>query len=196
MPSWDLTPHQLCDLELLANGAFAPLPGFMARPDFESVCARMRLADGTLWPIPITLDVPESVARSAKPGEPLALRDPEGVLLAVLWVEDAWQIDRAAKAQAVYGTLDRRHPAVHRLFERHNGWAVGGRIEAVELPRHYDFLELRRTPAEVRAEFARRGWRKVVAFQTRNPLHRAHHALTLRAAHELGPACSSPGGRR
>ena len=184
--SWDLTPRQLCDLELLANGAFAPLTGFLGRADFESVCERMRLADGALWPIPILLDVEERFAAGLERGEPLVLRDAEGVPLAVLWVEEAWELDLDAKAQAVYGTLDPAHPAVDHLKSRAHPWAVGGRIEALELPRHYDFLALRRTPAEVRAEFARRGWHQVVAFQTRNPLHRAHHALTLRAARELG----------
>jgi sulfate adenylyltransferase len=184
-PCWDLTPRQLCDLELLLNGAFSPLRGFMGRADFESVCGSMRLADGTLWPIPITADVPEELARRLAPGSPLALRDPEGVLLAVLHVEETWPIDREAKAQAVYGTLDRKHPGVDHLFTRVNGWGVGGRVEGVQLPAHYDFAHLRPTPAELRQEFARLGWRRVVAFQTRNPMHRAHHALTQRAAHAV-----------
>jgi sulfate adenylyltransferase len=185
-PSWDLTPRQICDLELLLNGAFAPLSGFLNREDFQNVCDRLRLADGALWPMPITLDVTEAVASALRPGDPLVLRDPEGVPLAILWMEEAWRIDREAKAQAVFGTLDRRHPGVDHLYTRSNDWAVGGRLEGLDSPRHYDFVELRRTPAEMRAEFARRGWQRVVAFQTRNPLHRAHHALTLRAARELG----------
>ena len=184
-PSWDLTPRQICDLELLLNGAFAPLTGFLDQTDFQSVCDRLRLADGTLWPMPITLDVTEAVASALRPGDPLVLRDPEGVPLAILWAEEAWRIDREAKARAVFGTLDRRHPGVDHLYTRSNDWAVGGRLEGLESPRHYDFVELRRTPAEMRAEFARRGWQRVVAFQTRNPLHRAHHALTLRAAREV-----------
>jgi sulfate adenylyltransferase len=184
--SWDLTPRQICDLELLLNGAFAPLSGFLNRADFDGVCERMRLADGALWPMPITLDVTEEIARSLHPGDPLVLRDPEGVPLAILWMSESWLIDRAAKARAVYGTLDRRHPGVDHLYTRANDWAVAGRVEGLEAPRHYDFLELRQTPAQVRAEFARRGWQRVVAFQTRNPLHRAHYALTLRAARELG----------
>jgi sulfate adenylyltransferase len=184
-PSWDLTPRQLCDLELLQNGAFSPLAGFMNRRDFESVCGSMRLADGTLWPIPVTLDVTGEAARDLSPGSPLALRDPEGVLLAVLTVDDVWEIDREAKATAVYGTTDRTHPGVAHLFERTNNFGVGGRLEGLEPPRHYDYVQLRHTPAELRATFARLGWRKVVAFQTRNPLHRAHVELTLRAAREL-----------
>ena len=119
------------------------------------------------------------------PGQPLALRDPEGGLLAALWVGDVWELDRAAKATAVYGTLDRRHPGVEHLFTRTNNWAVAGRLEGVRSPAHYDFPAERRTPREMRADFARLGWRRVIAFQTRNPMHRAHHALTLRAAQDL-----------
>jgi sulfate adenylyltransferase len=145
----------------------------------------MRLKDGTLWPIPITLDVTEEIAAGLEPEAALALRDPEGVMLAVLRVEDTWKIDREAKSQGVYGTLDRKHPGVAHLFERTNNYGVGGRLEGLQLPSHYDFVRLRRTPAGLRREFSRLGWRDVVAFQTRNPMHRAHFELTLRAAREL-----------
>jgi sulfate adenylyltransferase len=184
LPSWDLTERQLCDLELLLDGALSPLSGFLGSRDFAAVCASMRLADGTLWPIPITLDVTDELAGGLGPGARLALRDPEGVLLAVLTVDDLWAIDRDAKAQAVYGTRDRTHPGVAHLYERTNNAAVGGAVEGVERPRHYDFVRLRHTPAEVRERFRRLGWRKVIAFQTRNPMHRAHFELTLRAARE------------
>lgn len=182
-PSWDLTPRQICDLELLLNGAFSPLTGFLGRADFDAVAAEMRLADGTLWPIPITLDVSEEIARGAE-NEPLVLRDPEGVPLAILHVEDVWELDREAKAQAVFGTVDQAHPGVAHIFQRTNNYAVGGRLEGLQLPSHYDFPTLRHTPAELRERFSRLGWRKVVAFQTRNPMHRAHFELTLRAARE------------
>ena len=182
--SWDLTPRQLCDLELLMNGGFSPLESFLGREDFEAVCSTMRLADGTLWPLPITLDITEEVADKVSPGEPLALRDPEGTMLAVLWLDDRWELDRESKAKAVYGTLDRKHPGVAHLFERTNNIAVGGRLEGVELPFHYDFVRLRLTPQQVRNRFSKLGWKKVVAFQTRNPMHRAHFELTLRAARE------------
>jgi sulfate adenylyltransferase len=181
-PSWDLTPRQLCDVELLLSGGFSPLRGFMARADYEAVCGTARLADGTLWPIPITLDVPEAVAGPLGAGRPLALRDPEGVLLAALHVEDVWRPDRMAEAAAVFGTTDAEHPGVAHLATRTHPVYVGGRLEGVRLPAHYDFRALRRTPAELRADFQRLGWRRVVAFQTRNPLHRAHQELTLRAA--------------
>lgn len=185
-PSWTLGPRQLCDFELLVVGGFSPLRGFMARADYESVCTDMRLADRTLWPIPITLDVPQEVAAGLAPGASLALRDPEGVMLAVLHVDDVWQPDRAVEAQAVYGTTSRHHPGVAWLLDRSHAWYVGGTIEAIQPPTHYDFRSLRLTPADVREEFRRLGWSRVVAFQTRNPMHRAHYELTRRAAVETG----------
>ncbi len=183
--SWDLTPRQLCDLELLGNGGFSPLRGFMARADYESVCSRMRLADGVLWPMPITLDVKEELAGKLNKGDALALRDPEGVMLAALQVEDVWKPDPAAEAQAVFGTVDPEHPGVGHLLARSYPYYVGGRLELVELPIHYDYRSLRLTPAELRAEFVRLGWRRIIGFQTRNPMHRAHQELTLRAARSL-----------
>lgn len=182
-PSWDLTPAQICDLELLLNGGFSPLSGFMTRADYEPVRDSMRLADGSLWPIPITLDVPQALAQTLAPGGRLALRDAEGVMLAVLQVDDVWQPDIEAEAAVVFGTTDRLHPGVAAL-QRAHPWRAGGTVQGLQLPTHYDFRALRLTPAEVRAEFERRGWRRVVAFQTRNPLHRAHQALTLRAARQ------------
>jgi sulfate adenylyltransferase len=181
-PSWDLTGRQLCDVELLLNGGFSPLRGFMTKADYEGVCKNMKLASGILWPMPITLDVTEAFAQTLKPGSKVALRDPEGVMLGVLNVEEIWQPDREAEAKAVFGTTSKVHPGVNYLLNIGNPWYVGGKIEGTQLPSHYDFKNLRLTPAEQRAEFARLGWRKVVAFQTRNPMHRAHVELTFRAA--------------
>lgn len=181
-PSWDLTPRQLCDLELLTNGAFSPLRGFLTRADYDQVCSKLRLADGTLWPMPITLDVSRETAEELEPGSTLALRDPEGVMLAVLHVSDIWEPDKEAEAIQVFGTSNPEHPGVAHLLNAAGPVYVGGRVEALQLPVHYDFKELRKTPAEVRAEFARKGWTRVVAFQTRNPMHRAHVELTMRAA--------------
>ena len=127
--SWDLTPRQLCDIELRMNGGFSPLRGFLGRADFDSVCSDMRLADGTLWPLPITLDITDELAEKLSPGTPLVLRDPEGLAIAVLHVEEQWQLQREEKAQAVYGTLDRKHPGVAHLFDRTNNVAVAGRLE-------------------------------------------------------------------
>jgi sulfate adenylyltransferase len=183
-PSWDLTARQLCDLELLLNGGFSPLRGFMGHADYEGVCSDMRLkSGGVIWPMPITLDVTEDFAKKLQPGSSkVALRDPEGVMLAVLHVDEVWQPDRQAEAKAVFGTTSAAHPGVDYLLNRGNGWYVGGKLEGVQEPSHYDFKALRFTPAELRAEFSRMGWRRVVAFQTRNPMHRAHVEVTFRAA--------------
>ena len=184
-PSHDLTPRQICDLELLAGGGFSPLTGFLGRRDYDKVCAEMRLADGTLWPVPITLDVPEALAASLAAGSQLALRDEEGVMVAALDVEDVWQPDREAEAAAVFGATNPEHPGVAHLLDRTQPCYVGGKVTAVQPVTHYDYRLLRHTPAELRAEFSKLGWTKVVAFQTRNPMHRAHQELTLRAAKEV-----------
>jgi sulfate adenylyltransferase len=184
LPSWDLTTRQLCDLELLMSGAFSPLTGFLGKADYESVCTRMRLGNQTLWPIPITLDVtaPFVAESQAKSGSRIALRHPEGMVLAILTVSDVWTPDRKAEAERVFGTLDDSHPGVFQLLNEANPVYVGGRIEGIEAPPHHTFASLRYTPAEMRAAFRKRGWTKVVAFQTRNPMHRAHVELTKRAA--------------
>jgi sulfate adenylyltransferase len=183
--SWSLTPRQMCDLELLLNSGFSPLTGFLTPEDYDGVCREMRLVDGTLWPIPITLDVTEDMADQLESGTILYLRDPEGVMLAALRVEDLWKPDLEQEAEQVYGTTNPEHPAVDYLDRKSHPVYVGGTLEGVERPHHYDFIPLRHTPAELRSEFADLGWRKVVAFQTRNPMHRAHVELTLRAARDL-----------
>ncbi|MBA2337394.1 MAG: sulfate adenylyltransferase, partial [Acidimicrobiia bacterium] len=185
-PSWDLTDRQVCDLELLVNGSFSPLRGFLGRSDYESVVADMRLADGTLWPMPITLDISEEAAEGLAPGMSLALRDAEGVMLAVVAIDDVWRPDKEAEAKGVFGTTSTEHPGVAYLMNRAGPIYIGGRVEGVQLPVHYDFHSLRKTPAQVRAEFAANGWDRVVAFQTRNPMHRAHVELTMRAAASTG----------
>ena len=184
-PSFDLTPRQLCDLELLLNGGFSPLRGFLNKADYTSVCADMRLADGTLWPMPIMLDIPEELGSRLSAGSMLVLRDPEGVMIAALDIEDVWEPDREAEAQAVFGTTNREHPGVAQLLDRTNPYYVGGTIVGFDPVTHYDYRLLRHTPAELRAEFGKLGWTKVVAFQTRNPMHRAHQELTLRASKEV-----------
>ena len=184
-PSHDLTPRQSCDLELLLGGGFSPLTGFMPRRDYDRVCAEMRLAAGALWPLPITLDVSEELAARLAPGARLALRDPEGVMLAALQVEDVWRPDREAEAEAVFGTANREHPGVAHLLDGTQPYYVGGTLTGVEPVTHYDYRLLRHSPRELRAEFAKLGWTRVVAFQTRNPMHRAHQELTLRAAKEV-----------
>src|SRR5450755_2807910 len=155
-PSWDLTARQLCDLELLMSGGFSPLRGFMNRADYEGVCHNMRLASGVLWPMPITLDVTEEFAKKLTGGSSkVALRDAEGVMLAVLHVEEVWQADRAAEAKAVFNSTSKAHPGADYAMNKSNPWYVGGRVEGLQSPPHYDFRTLRFTPAELRAEFAR-----------------------------------------
>ena len=184
LPSWDLTERQMCDLELLMNGGFAPLKGFLGQRDHEGVCRDMRLADGTLWPIPVTLDVSEEFAEGLEPGQDIALRDAEGVILAIMSLTDIWRPDKAAEAATVYGADDIAHPAVRYLHEVAGPVNLGGPVTGIEPPTHYDFKARRDTPNELRAFFRKVGWKRIVAFQTRNPLHRAHQELTFRAARE------------
>lgn len=184
LPSWDLTPRQICDLELLMNGGFHPLKGFMGQADYDGVVANMRLANGALFPIPITLDVSEAFADKVEPGQDIALRDQEGVILAILSISDKWVPNKAVEAEKVFGADDLAHPAVNYLHNQAGKVYLGGPITGIQQPVHYDFKARRDTPNELRALFRKLGWRKVVAFQTRNPLHRAHQELTFRAARE------------
>lgn len=184
LPSWDLTPRQICDLELLLNGGFAPLDGFLGEGDYHSVVETLRLENGALWPIPVTLDVSEAFAAKIAAGDRVALRDQEGVLLAILDVSSVWTPDKAREATLVFGSNDLAHPAARYLHDRAGPCYVGGRVTGVQTPTHYDFRHLRHTPNELKRLFAKMGWRRVVAFQTRNPLHRAHYELTFRAARQ------------
>ena len=182
--SWDLTARQVCDLELLMNGGFYPLKGFMSEADYDGVVKEMRLADGGLWPMPINLDVPEDFAAKVEPGQDIALRDAEGVILAILSISDKWVPNKAVEAAGVYGADDLAHPAVNYLHNTAGKVYLGGPVIGIQHPVHYDFKSRRDTPNELRAYFRKVGWKKVVAFQTRNPLHRAHQELTFRAARE------------
>jgi sulfate adenylyltransferase len=178
-----LEERGLCDLELLAVGGFSPLATFMKKGDYERVVVEQRLADGTLWPLPVVL--PVKPGDGVAEGKPLALRDIYGNLLAFLHVEEIYAIDKKNEAQNAYGTLDAKHPSVAHL-NRQAGHYASGRLEVIRVPPHYDFIALRRTPAELRAHFDSLGWTRIVAFQTRNPLHRAHEELTKRAARHIG----------
>ena len=182
--SWDLTPRQICDLELLMNGGFNPLKGFLSQADYNCVVENMRLADDALWPIPITLDVSQGFADSVELGQHIALRDQEGVILATITVTDSWLPNKAREAEMVFGSDDLAHPAVNYLHNQAGAVYLGGPVTGIQQPVHYDFRGRRDTPNELRAYFHKMGWRRVVAFQTRNPLHRAHHELTFRAAKE------------
>jgi sulfate adenylyltransferase len=185
LPSWDLTQRQLCDLELLLNGAFSPLEGFLGEGDYRGVLESMRLESGVLWPMPITLDVTEAFAGDLREGDSVALRDPEGVLIATLEISSIYRPEKEAEARAVFGTADDTHPGVNYLVNRSHPVYLGGRLRGVDTPTHYDFKHLRDNPQELRERFRKLGWRRVVAFQTRNPMHRAHYELTFRAAREV-----------
>jgi sulfate adenylyltransferase len=185
LPSWDLTMRQLCDIELLLNGGFSPLEGFLGEADYERVLSEMRLTSGVLWPMPITLDVTPQFADSLKEGDVIALRDSEGVLIATMEIESIYRPDRELEAKSVFGTTDTKHPGVNYLMTRSNEVYLGGKLQGVEPPVHYDFKHLRDTPKELRDRFHKLGWRRIVAFQTRNPMHRAHQELTFRAAKEV-----------
>jgi sulfate adenylyltransferase len=147
----------------------------------------MRLADGTVWPMPVCLDVGEEMARSLKKGQPVALRDEEGFMLAILTVGDVWKPDKRREASLVFGTDDpERHPGARDLYEHQAAWYVGGSLEGIHLPMHYDFKELRLTPSETHRRFGQNGWRHVIGFQTEKHLHCAHKEMTLKAAREAG----------
>ena len=182
--SWDLSPRQICDLELLMNGAFNPLKGFLTEEDYDGVVENMRLADGQLWPMPITLDVSQAFADTVKEGQDIALRDQEGVILAILSVASKYTPNKAREAEKVFGADDIAHPAVDYLHNTAGEVYLGGPITGIAPPTLYDFRSRRATPNELRAYFRKMGWRRIVAFQTRNPLHRAHQELTFRAAKE------------
>ncbi|ELR16825.1 sulfate adenylyltransferase [Acanthamoeba castellanii str. Neff] len=182
-----LSQRQVCDLELLLNGGFSPLRGFLNKEDYDSVVDGMRLKSGLLWPMPVTLDVTAEKYRELAKGQRVALLDPkEGIPLAILTVESLWKPDKVKEAVQVFGANDQAHPAVWYLFNKAGDYYVGGSIEGIQLPPHYDFVELRQTPKEIRASMAAKSWSRMVAFQTRNPMHRSHKEITVLAARESG----------
>jgi len=176
-----LDDRQLCDLELLATGAFSPLKGFMTSTDYESVLDRMRLQNGALWPIPICLDIPETKAKTFEAGQSVTLRDPEGFLLAIMEIEDIWPVEVEKEALQIFGTTDHVHPGVQHLYKKSVNFYIGGSLEVLSLPLHFDFKQLRLTPQEVRNIYKRMGWKRVVGFQTAQPVHRPQYELTIKA---------------
>lgn len=177
LPKVNLNNMNLSDLELIATGAMSPLTGFMGQADYERVVREMRLGNNLLWSIPVTLPVDDDVAATIEAGQEIALCE-NGRVLAVMEVTDKFGYDKEREAEMVYGTTDEAHPGVARLFRLGNV-LLGGEIWVVELPAAADeeFPELRHTPAQTRRMFARRGWRRIVGFQTRNPIHRAHEYI-------------------
>ena len=187
LTSFLLTPRQQCDVELLINGGFSPLRGFLNQKDYEGVLEEMRLSDGTLWPIPITFDVSQQKAEELKIGQRITLKDPEDNPLAILTIESIWEPNKAKEAEKVFGSPDDiTHPSINYLFNEAGSHYVGGTLEGIQLPTYYDFTDIRRTPKELRAKFESKGWDIIVGFQTRNPMHRSHRELTVRAAKEAG----------
>ena len=178
LPSLQMSPRVVCDLELLASGGFSPLDRFMGESDFRRVLAEMRLADGTLFPIPVTL--PVAADAGLRVGTDIALRDSMNDLLAIMTIDELYPWDPTDLAERVLGTHDSKHPLVHEMA-RWGRLNASGPIRVLQFPRHYDFQELRRTPAQTREVLAQTGRQNVVAFQTRNPLHRVHEELTKRA---------------
>src|SRR3569833_1093048 len=182
LPSCDLTLRQQAELALLMNGAYSPLSGFMCRADYDAVLETGHLASGELWPLPVTLDIDEALAVKLTPGAALALRDLEGVLFAVLRVDEVWRPDREVEAMRLFGTTDTTHPGVGLLLGKTLAFYVGGRVEGVEAPSYHSFTGLRHSPAELRREFAKRGWTRVAAFHTTVPIHAAQQRVSTRAA--------------
>ena len=184
LKSWTLSDRQLCDIEMILNGGFSPLDGFMNRKDYNSVCEKMRLENNLLWPIPITLDINDELVDTLEINEEIALRDKEGFVIAILTIDDIWTPDKEKEAQQIYQTTDIFHPGVNTLLNETHSTYVGGRLKGIQYPKHYDYPNLRHTPQQLRESFDNWGWNNIIAFQTRNPMHRAHIELTKRALNE------------
>jgi sulfate adenylyltransferase len=182
LPSIQLSDRSVCDLELLATGAFSPLDRFMGQADYACVLGEMRLANGAIFPIPIALPIEPNAELALD--RKIALRNSKNELLALMTVEEIYEWDLAETAQNAFGTQDLRHPLVAEMH-RYGKLNISGALEVVQLPRHYDFQKLRLTPAQTRARLEQFGHENVVAFQTRNPLHRVHEELTKRAVQEV-----------
>ena len=183
--SWVLRDRQICDLEMILNGGFSPLKGFLNKKDYENVLIDMRISDGSLWPMPITLDVDSNFSKSISIGDSITLKNKEGFSIAVLEVEDKWEPDLNKEAEFIFGTKDLSHPGVDYLMNYSNNIYVGGKVQLINLPHHYDYKDLRLSPKILKQKFKDLGWDKIVAFQTRNPLHKAHVEMTLRALEDL-----------
>ena len=180
-PSLILTDRQLCDLELILNGSFNPIQGFMGQNDYNEVLENMRLENGSIWTIPINLDVSEEFAEKIKLHEDIILKDKEGFSLAHLTVSDIWEPDFKKESEIVFRTTSHAHPGVNYLFSHTKRFYIGGKLKLISDPRHYDYKEYRHTPRQLKKIFEKLNWDKIIAFQTRNPLHRAHVEMINRA---------------
>eukprot|EP00485_Elphidium_margaritaceum_P009578 CAMPEP_0202700958 /NCGR_PEP_ID=MMETSP1385-20130828/14069_1 /ASSEMBLY_ACC=CAM_ASM_000861 /TAXON_ID=933848 /ORGANISM="Elphidium margaritaceum" /LENGTH=610 /DNA_ID=CAMNT_0049358253 /DNA_START=129 /DNA_END=1961 /DNA_ORIENTATION=- len=175
----NLNKRQTCDIELILNGGFSPLQGFMTSTEYNAVVNDMQLPNGTIWPMPICLDISEEKALEIEKSgaKQIILRDGEYNPIALMDIEDLWKPNKALEADAVFGG-DAEHPAIQYLNNSTANMYIGGTLHGFQLPPHYDYTSLRRTPQQVRELIAQKGWKKIVAFQTRNPMHRAHIELT------------------
>ncbi len=176
LPQIVLSPLSTSDVELLGNGGYTPLTGFLNKADYESVVETMHLTNGSVWSIPITLPVDRDFANSIKEGQRVALTEPDGHILAIVTVEEKFDYDKQREAREVFRTEEEKHPGVARLYQQ-GDVLLGGPIEVIDFPGNRPFMDYRRTPAETRALFAERGWKTIVGFQTRNPVHRSHEYL-------------------
>ena len=184
--SWTLTDRQLCDLEMILDGSFAPLDHFMNENDYNQVLEKMRLENGELFPLPIVLDVDEGFSNSLILNEQILLRDKEGFTIAKMTLESKWKPELKKEAQLIYNSIDTAHPAVNFLFNLSGKIYLGGKLEKVNMPIHYDYRQYRISPNELKNKFKKSGWKKIIAFQTRNPMHRAHVEMTFRSMEEFG----------
>ena len=185
MRSYTLTDRQLCDCEMIIDKSFYPLNRFMNEDDYQMVLSNMRLSTGELFPIPITLDVGKQFSEQVSIGEKIILREKEGFEIATMLIDSIWEPDFYEEAKLVYGTNDQYHPAVNYMLNTGNKVYIGGKIKKIAMPNHYDYRQYRLAPSDVKMKFKEKSWKKVVAFQTRNPLHRAHIEMTMKSMKEL-----------
>lgn len=181
LPAWDLTARQLCDLEMLITDAFTPLQGFLTQEDYESVIKTMRLRSGVLCPLPITLDVSATFAKTLEIGQKIVLQDDENIIIAVMTIESVWQPDKQQEAQAIFTTQDTRHPGVDYLLHRTKPYYLGGQVEKVNDPIHYDFQQYRLTPLALKKQFKKQSGTRLIGYHNETVLHRAEHLVTSRS---------------
>jgi len=181
-----LTQRQLCDLEMILNGALNPLNGFMKEDDYYSVLKNMSLANNLLWALPVTLDVSKSQLDAFSKATKIGLCDQEGFMLAVMDIESVWKVDKNLEAKSIYTTDNLDHPGVNYLLNDVKEYYIGGAVSGMQLPTHYDFESIRYTPEDLRDEFKKSGWDKIVAFHTSKPMHRVHYEITINAAKSIG----------
>ena len=182
---WVLNDRQLCDCQMILDQSFYPLNRFMTKNDYYQVLKKMRLESGDLFPLPVVLDVDEKFSQKLVLNEQITLRNKEGFVIAKMTIESIWEPNLGDEAELVYGTRDPLHPGVNFLFQSKKKVYLGGKIEKISMPNYYDFSRYRLSPNDLKTVFKQMGWKKIIAFQTRNPMHRAHVEMTLRAMDQL-----------